>query len=142
MALTDLDTAETQVVLECLRAASTGPFFPDWEFHTLFGLDRRDVQEGVDAWPNIDETKQNVSFAINNSMNNLLGYPHGLDKDWARYISVPPSEVRRIFEKWRGGERSNYLGGLRYCPRRRLTALLTDACSSLRRACGAAKRER
>jgi hypothetical protein len=113
MALSDLDANERQVVLECLRAASTGPFFPDWEFHTLFGVERRDVQALADAWPNIDETKENVSVAINNSMNNLLGYPHGCDKDWPRYISVPPSEVRRIFDKWRDGKRQSYFAGLR-----------------------------
>ena len=102
MALTDLDAGEREVVLECLRAACTGPFFPDWEFQTLFGLERRDVQAVLDAWPDLDETQDGVSIATNNSMNNLLGYPHGLDKDWPRYISVPPSEVSRIFETWRG----------------------------------------
>ena len=106
MALTDLDAREREVVLECLRAACTGPFFPDWEFQTLFGLERGDIQAVVDAWPDLDETKDNVSIAINNSMVNLLGYPHGLDKDWPRYISVSPVEVRRVFEKWRGDKAS------------------------------------
>ena len=101
MALTGLKANEQRVVYECLRAAASGPFFPDWEFHTLIGVKRADVQAIVDAWPNIKDTEENVSLAINNSMNNLLGYPHGHKKDWPRYISVSPSEVRRIFDKWR-----------------------------------------
>jgi len=113
MALTDLNARETEVVFECLRAAAAGPFFPDWEFHTLFGLERGDVQAIVDAWPDVEETSEKVSLAINNSMNNLLGYPHGRPEDWPRYISVSTSEVRRIFDKWRGQPRSNYFGGLR-----------------------------
>jgi hypothetical protein len=102
VALTDLDASERRVVFECLRATASGPFFPDWEFHTLIGLERSDVQAIVDAWPSINETDENVSLAINNSMNNLLGYPHGRERDWPQYISVSPVQVRRIFAKWRG----------------------------------------
>ena len=113
MALTDLDAREREVVLQCLCAAAAGPFFPDWEFRTLFGIDRSDVQAIVDAWPDVDEERETVSLAINNSMNNLLGYPHGRAEEWAKYISVPTNEVRRIFDKWRGQQRSNYFEGLR-----------------------------
>ena len=101
MALTDLNASEQRVVFECLRAAARGPFFPDWEFHTLFGLRRAEVEAVVTAWPTINDTDQNVSLAINNAMTNLLGYPHGRENDWPQYISVPPTEVRRIFDKWR-----------------------------------------
>ena len=101
MALTDLDANERRVLLECLRAVAGGPFFPDWEFHTLIGVKREEMQTIVDAWTGVDETDENVSVAINNSMINLLGYPHGREKDWPKYISVSPAEVRRIFDKWR-----------------------------------------
>jgi len=96
-----------------LHATATGPFFPDWEFHTLFGLERSDVKAIVDAWPAIDDASENVSLAINNSMNNLLGYPHGCDREWLTYISVSPEEVARIFKKWRGERVPNYFEGLR-----------------------------
>ena len=33
-----------QAFKESLVAASRGPFFPDWEFHSLFGLDRPEVE--------------------------------------------------------------------------------------------------
>src|SRR4051794_25289381 len=101
MALADLTDEEQRAVFECLTAAASGPFFPDWEFQTLFGVSRSDVKAVADAWPNVNEETESVSLAINNSMNNLLGYPHGRVRDWSRYISVGPAEVGRIFRKWR-----------------------------------------
>src|SRR5690242_2616266 len=102
MALTNLTTAEQQVVLECLNAAATGPFFPDSEFETLFGVSRADVIAIVESWTKVNETAEGVSVAINNSMNNLLGYPHRHDREWSQFISVGREEVARIFRKWRG----------------------------------------
>jgi hypothetical protein len=113
MALVDLSAEERQVVFECLRATVSGPFFPDWEFHTLFGIERSDMKAIVDAWPAIDDSSENVSLAINNSLNNLLGYPHGHNREWLKYVSVPPEEVARIFKKWRGEPVSNSFEGLR-----------------------------
>jgi hypothetical protein len=34
MPLNDLTDAERQVVLECLQAAVTSPFFPMWDFRS------------------------------------------------------------------------------------------------------------
>jgi len=45
MSLNDLTNAEREVVLACLRASVKGPFFPLWEFETLFGLDHRRVAD-------------------------------------------------------------------------------------------------
>jgi hypothetical protein len=75
--LADLDDREREVVRECLRAAVNGPFFPDWEFETLFGLDREEVRRVLLSWPTLNEADETVVPAINNSMNNLLGYPMG-----------------------------------------------------------------
>jgi hypothetical protein len=113
MALSDLTASEQQTVRECLAAAADGPFFPDWEFQTLFGVERSEVKIVLDAWPNIDETNESVFLAINNSMNNLLGYPHGLEREWSHYISAHPEDVARILQKWRGERISNYFDGLR-----------------------------
>ena len=44
MSLANLDEKERGVVRECLGATVEGPFFPDWEFQTLFGLERDEVR--------------------------------------------------------------------------------------------------
>ena len=107
MALADLTKAERRVVFECLRAAAEGPFFPDWEFHTLFGLERVRVAEIAAAWPPADSEERDVWLAINNAMNNLLGYPHGQEAAWRDHISVDSAEVERIFAKWKYGFRGH-----------------------------------
>ena len=55
MPLADLSPEERNIVLECLRGAAEGPFFPDWEFQTLFGLTRKEVKDIADAWPTVNE---------------------------------------------------------------------------------------
>jgi hypothetical protein len=103
MSLTDLDEHELDVVRQCLQAAVEGPFFPDWEFETLFGLERDEVRRVLGSWPDIDETDQNVVIAINNAFNNLLGYPTpNKGEIWPRFISVGGMELARIFDKWKG----------------------------------------
>ena len=109
MPLADLNADELKVVGECLRAAAHGPFFPDWEFHTLFGLSRQEVQSVADRFPDIDEghdgpgERNDDWLAINNSFANLMGYPHGASEStWSRYISVKQFELESVFERWRG----------------------------------------
>ena len=105
-----LSGQEMSVSCECLKAAAYGPFFidesaddPYWEIHALFGLSINELREIADSCPNIDMHNENIKLAINNSFNNLLGYPHGSDEPtWSKYISIPPEEVDRIFKKWRG----------------------------------------
>jgi hypothetical protein len=93
---------EKRVIFECVKAASEGPFFPDEEFHSLFGLERAALSAIVAAWPNIDDESDEVALAINNALVNLIGYPHGHKGEWPKYISVSPEEVARILEKLRG----------------------------------------
>ena len=103
MSLTDLDDRERGIVRECLRAAVEGPFFPEWEFETIFGLKRDEVKEILLSWPELDESDESVVRAINNSFNNLLGYPtRNKQEIWAKFISVSGIELARTFDKWKG----------------------------------------
>jgi hypothetical protein len=51
MHLERLSRQESNIVGEALRAAADGPFFPDWEFSTLFGLKREEVRRIANEWP-------------------------------------------------------------------------------------------
>jgi hypothetical protein len=77
MALQHLSPEQRKLVRKCLIAAVEGPFFPDWEFHLLFSLERDEVRMIANQWPTIDESDDDVRRAIKNSFNKLLGYPHG-----------------------------------------------------------------
>lgn len=103
MPLIDLTESERQVVLECLRASVAGPFFPLWEFHTLFGLEHQEVADIAFGPLPLDDAREDVKAAVNNALNMLTGYPHKCGQAvWGRFISAPPAEVRRILKKWKG----------------------------------------
>jgi hypothetical protein len=101
MALSELTEQELDVVYRCLRATAEGPFFPEWEFHTLFGVYRIELAHIAARWPEVSDADADVQRAINNSLNNLLGYPHHKPVAFKEWISEPVEEVRRIFKKWR-----------------------------------------
>jgi hypothetical protein len=90
---------ETRVIGECLRAAAEGPFFDDEEYHALFGLTREEVARVATQWPHVSMEDETVQLAVANAMVNLVGYPHGEEAAWSRYISVPRDEVDRIASK-------------------------------------------
>jgi len=83
-----------------LTAAVDGPLFPDWSSAALFGLERAEV------WPELNEADDTVAIAINNSFNNLLGYPVPTTKElWPKFFSAKRSEVARILDKRKGRPR-------------------------------------
>jgi hypothetical protein len=103
-----LDNQELDIIGQCLRAVAYGPFLvdrnaddPRWEFHPLMGLTPKVFVAIADRWPNVELGDKDVQLAINNAMNNLLGYPHRCEPAWPQYISVPPAEVARVLDKWR-----------------------------------------
>lgn len=113
MPLLDLDDEDRKVVWECLRSAAHGPFYPDWDFETLFGAELQEIQSIFDRWPTIDDSDEEVYAAISNSMNNLLIYPIDNPERWGEFLSVGPDEIARVFAVWRGSRPSSPIDGMR-----------------------------
>jgi len=110
MALEHLNEAERSVVLGCLRAVVSGPFFDDREYHTMFGLERSEVADILAHWQELSESDEAVSAGINNSMNNLLiwwGWQDENPESGARLLhhwsGTSPDEIERVYDKWRAG---------------------------------------
>lgn len=112
MGLHHISDSDGTLVGQALRAAVDGPFFPDWEFQTLFGLTRSEVRAVADAWPNVEWSRTEVVLAVNNALNNLLGYPHGQDSVWSEWISVSPRELDDLFCRLRGAVGERYFDRL------------------------------
>lgn len=108
MHLERLSQSESRIVGEVLRAAADGPFFPEWEFHTLFGLSREQVRRIADEWPLAVLPPGDVTLAVNNSLNMLLGYPHGRDEVWAEWISIDRAALSELFARLRGHAHDNH----------------------------------
>ena len=94
-------TTDDQAVLqELLLAVAKGPFFPDWEFPTLFGCSRSDVTEIGKQLPS--DPGHLADVAIGNALNNMLRYPHGQDAAWSEWLSVSRDELEELECRWRG----------------------------------------
>ncbi len=94
-----LTQGDLEVIKECLVAAVDGPFFPDWEFSIIFGVDRSEVGDVLAKWPDLDWQRETVRMAVGNAFNNLLGYPHGMADEWDKYISIRPVELNALYDK-------------------------------------------
>lgn len=111
MPLIDLTEKEKAVIFDCLRCVASGKvILHDAEFHALFGMEVPEFLAVVDKWPNVDDSEESVFLAINNAMNNLLGYPHGQDLN--DHIRASKPDILRVFQKWRGESISSYFSGL------------------------------
>jgi hypothetical protein len=105
VSLANLTIEERNVVFECLKCVAAGKVIKhDWEFQTLFGITVLAFKKITKAVPNIDDSNEKVILAINNAMNNLLGYPHGCQDEWQKYMPIPSAEIERVFIKWREGK--------------------------------------
>jgi hypothetical protein len=93
-----LSEAERELVRRCLHAAVNGPFFPDWEFHALFGYTRDEVRRILAGWPDAKNEDQQRNVIIN-TLNNLLRYPHGETEAWNRDICSSEDDVAAILRK-------------------------------------------
>jgi hypothetical protein len=107
-----LTSADDDVIRRSLRAVVEGPFFDDTEFNTLLGLDRAAMAAVLDAWPTPAATGDR-DLAVNNALDNLLGYPHDhRGAGFERLVGVSEAEVRAVFARWR--RRGSSVGGS--CP--------------------------
>lgn len=95
----ELSERDRQTVGECLHAAEQEDFFPEWEFETLFGISREQLSIVREKWPDVDICHADIGAAVIGSMNHLLGYPHGQDARWNKYISVGPDAIQMTLNK-------------------------------------------
>ena len=100
MAFDDLTPDEREIVRRCLVAAAEGPYFPDWEFPMVFGVQRAEVAEILRRWPYVDDSKV-VDAAINNAFVNLLWYPHEMTDQLEEELGVTTARLEQVFTKWR-----------------------------------------
>ena len=108
-----LTPADREVIRLCLAATVDGPFFDDREFHTLFGLHRTDVASVLAKWPaepsvvpgTYESAEPAQRVAVNNALNNLLGYPHGYRGEaFLQLVGASETQVAATLSRWRGNE--------------------------------------
>lgn len=100
------NSRDADAIRECLRAAVYGPFFEDWEFKTLFGLDRDQIRRVAESRPTTEDDRDQ-RIAINNTLNHLLSYPHHQWAVWHDYISSTPAEISEVYERFLGDTKTD-----------------------------------
>jgi hypothetical protein len=95
-----LSDQESKVIHAALRASVEGPFFPDWEFQTLMGVDREEMRAAMGIWPERTDGVD-TELSVNNALVMLLGYPHGRWDAWPEYSEADRAELFRVYERWR-----------------------------------------
>lgn len=78
--LSGLTAEQREIIRRAMDAAVNGPFFPDWEFSTLFGVSRNAAAASLARFPELSAQNEDDYLTVYNSIANLLGYPHG---QWA-----------------------------------------------------------
>ncbi len=84
---------------QALAAAANGPFFPDWEFHALFGLSRSEVSALIGTAGDAPKSEQHRTV-VGNAVNNLLGYPHEQESQWLHWLTCTPRELESAYNVW------------------------------------------
>ena len=100
---------DEELIRRALVAAVEGPYFPEWEFHALFGLSRDELRIVLDAWPSepgsgirgYEDGAAVRRVGVNNALNNLLGYPHGHDQQLLDEVGVGRQELALVLARWR-----------------------------------------
>lgn len=107
MPLASLTPEEREVV----RRAMTATFqLFDWDFQTRLGVYPDTMRQLLSEWPNIDDAHDSDAYlAINNSMNDLLHGAGLSDAKAAEIIGVDRAEMRRIYLKWAGDQKTGLL---------------------------------
>ena len=102
MGFRNLTPADRGVIGRCLSCVASGDVIAnDWEFPTLFGTTFTQFKVIAEAWPEVDYDSPDVGLAVNNALNNLLGYPHGNSVIVQKRIQSPVAELQRILSELR-----------------------------------------
>jgi hypothetical protein len=94
-----LDNREREIIRCALIAIVEGPFFPDWEFQTLFGVDRSEMRDALAKFPALSTLNSIPSFSVNNALFFLTTYPIKDEKPLSDY-GVDLKEVAALLKKF------------------------------------------
>ncbi len=100
MLINQLNEKEREIIQKVFLASVNGPFFEDWEFSTLIGMERNQLTNLLESWPNYNDKDDDVLFnAIHNCIGNLLYYPHKKEQLFNQMVSAGEKELNNLLEK-------------------------------------------
>lgn len=110
MQLHDLSEPEKRIALAAVAAIVAGPFLDDEEFQTVLGFERQELRDiHADMLSGRDDAE--TTRAIGQSLNNLIGYPHGRALLVEKMVGCRMADLEAFADKWFGKE-SGYFSRL------------------------------
>jgi hypothetical protein len=94
---------EQMIVLKCFKAAISLVYLAPAQIYTVFGVGASTFEKLIDDYPNISDADfdEATCEAINSSMN-FFSRTRSWNGLYEKMFNIPPSEVERVFLKWRG----------------------------------------
>ncbi|WP_444995282.1 CPCC family cysteine-rich protein [Aliikangiella sp. IMCC44359] len=99
-ALPFLNEFEKSIIFRAQKAVAFGNYIPDCEFELLIGGTKKELKDLIKNWDVLESKYFMFSLMVNNSLNNLLYYPHGKDEELTNELGVSKKELSEIFDKW------------------------------------------
>lgn len=94
-----LSKSDLEIIKICMTASCMERFFPDWEFQSLFGIERDELEQVVSLFPNLNYEDEIHNAAIKGSLGHLLGYPHGRDQELEKMLNRDVMEIKKVLDK-------------------------------------------
>lgn len=99
MQVTTLGSEEWKAVAKCVNATVEGPFFRDKDFHTLIGMWCDEARATLEK--NAMDHQGRYLYLANNSMNNLVGYPHKMSVELVEWTGLDRAQLKSLFSRFR-----------------------------------------
>ena len=86
-------------IKKSLSALINGPYIDDDEFEGLIQINREQVKELMNRWPNIPDNDLKSWRTIKLCILNLLDYPHGEDEKLYNYLNISEEQLEQLLNK-------------------------------------------
>lgn len=91
-----------------MKAAKDGPFFPDWEFETLFSFTRDGLGEMIAAWPDLSHLGSDAQDILVSIVNMFTLYPHQMEDELMKRTKCSNDDINRLADLLDGKDRSAF----------------------------------
>lgn len=90
---------EDKIIFECIKIVTTEEIIPQKDFSSIFNESKEELHEILSNWDNLSITSEGVLSAINGTLNNIVGFPHGKYTYLESRINYSIKELDSLLEK-------------------------------------------
>lgn len=94
-----IDQNEDQIILECLKIVVAENIFPLKDFSSIFNESIEEINQIILDWDTVNLDSEGVLSAINSTLNNIIGFPHGHHTNIENKIKCTTDDLDEILDK-------------------------------------------